>query len=478
MAYGLYPWDGSSYSGAAGAMAGGASITDPANPALPGYKWTTQAGPGAWGQTAYSGGGIPASPANAGLQVVPDNGSANVRLTAWWSGAGYLRINRVLADGTRVPVRGAYPITVPSPTRWNLCTNPSFEVDTSGWLAGSNTSFTYVQNSVTLTGLDYLTLTATAAGSVTATAPVTVPTGPFGVSLNLRLPALPTGALTASVAWTSQNGVAMGSTSATIASGNFATYQGRWARTPVLTINPPGQQVTGTSPNQVVQLPANGVLTISIAGMAAGGTADIDGVLVEAGSGTSGVYFDGDTSFGSWQGTAGLSVSSLATPQTVTDDEPPFDQPFQYELTAPNQPGNRILTDLVTLDSLDQTWLSHPTLGALPIHVTTAPQLTATIKRGIYEVVGRSHPIAVAANLRQAQSGSLQLYAEDLGIRDRIVALLEDGQPLLIRMPADYGYNGGWWMSIGDVVEDCQGPAWGPRYLTLPFTVVDAPAVV
>jgi hypothetical protein len=56
-------------------------------------------------------------------------------------------------------------------------------VNTSGWLAGSNTSFTYVQNSVTLTGSDYLTLTATAAGSVTATAtaPVTVPTNNFKI---------------------------------------------------------------------------------------------------------------------------------------------------------------------------------------------------------------------------------------------------------------------------------------------------------
>ena len=72
----------------------------------------------------------------------------------------------------------------------------------------------------------------------------------------------------------------------------------------------------------------------------------------------------------------------------------------------------------------------------------------------------------------------MSLDAETFAIRDQLHALLDDGSPLLLRAPADYGYGPGMWISLGDTEEDPGGrPAWAQaRTITAPFQVVSAPA--
>lgn len=476
MTYGRSAWGNGAYGGATAPLTSpGVIIADPTNPAGPGYRWLTQLSTGPWAGTAYAGGGLVDRPAAGGMSLVADADQAIVRITAWWTGAPYLRVVRILADGTRTPVRGGYPIATVIPTRRNLCTNPSLEVDLAGWLSGANTTLTRVAGTA-LEGAAFARLKATAAGAVTATVPVaTIPTtAPFGVSFNLNLSANPSGAVTVAVAWVDQNGTAMSSTSATIAAGTLSTYVGRWGRTPALLITPPAPIVTYTS-GQVtgMRYPAGGALTVSVAGMAANATADVDGVLVEPGdSALNGTFFDGSYPLGAWTGTANASASLLAAAQTVEDADAPLDVPVRYELTAPDQATFKIVSEPIVLASNGRSWLTHPDFPRpLRVEPQAAPQQTYTLERALHTIVGSDLPIAVTAGVRQAETGTLVVPVENFGERDRLLEMLRDGQAMLLRAPADFGRGPGQWLSVGDVDVAAPGHgAWeGTRRFTLPY---------
>lgn len=508
MPYGNRAYTGESYAGGNPTSAtGGAVIVDPSRPDLAGYRWLPQQSVGPYAGTAYGGGGLASTSALGGLTAEPDAGLGVVRLTAWWTGAPYLRITRIDAAGNRTPVRNAYPLVVQVATRRNLATNPSVEVDTAGYLAQANTTISRVVGP-TLYGSAFLRAQATAAGAVNVAVPVLLPTdAPFAVSFGLRYSAAPTGALTIAVAWQDQNGASMGTTSATVTAANLATYAARWDRLPAQVITPPSPIVvppsSPTATDGYTRVPVQGVLTVQGAGMAANATLDLDGVLVEAvvqvtgatGSttalGATGAYFDGSTRYGQWVGTANASASALASPVTVTDGEAPLDQPVQYELAAPDQPSFIVRTEAVTLPSRGASggpasWLSHPDgRSAFRVWVTETPELTRTAKRGLYDVLGRETPIAVATGRRTAPTGTITVHTRTAVERDRLVDMLADNQPLLLRAPAEMGYGAGWWVSIGDTVEKALTHFGGPniageyiRETELPFAVCAAPASV
>lgn len=448
-------------------------IVDPTRPDVPGYRWLTQVGPGPYGGTAYAGGGLTDRPAAGGLTVQTDSTLGQVRIDAWWAGAPYLRIMRLIGDD-RSPVRGAYPRAVTVATRRNLCTNPSFEVDTVGHLAAANTTLTRVVGP-TLEGAAFGRLKATAAGPVGDTLPVLLPTdSTFYVSLALYLSAAPTGALTVTATWQDQNGAALTPSTATISAGTLAAYVGRWDRIPNVALTPPNPVVeTG---NASALGPVQGALSVSIAGMAAAATADVDAILVST---VDGPYFDGTDTYAQWTGTPHASVSALAGSVSIIDAEAPLDVPIAYELTAPDQPAFRVVSEQVVLDSGDRTWLGHPTVG-LPMLVNVAadPEQTYTIARGLFAVLGRPRPVAVTGNIRQAPSGTHEIWVETHARREQLLEMLDDGLPLLLRAPARLGHGPGEWISVGDVTVTPPGHgAWDqPATFKMPYQVVDAPA--
>jgi hypothetical protein len=58
--------------------------------------------------------------------------------------------------------------------------------------------------------------------------------------------------------------------------------------------------------------------------------------------------------------------------------------------------------------------------------------------------------------------------------------LVADLSALYFRMPQQYGYGAGRWLSLGDLTEDPGGlgPQQDMRFLSAPFTEVDPPSVV
>lgn len=469
MTYTARPYGGGAYAGGANpASSGGGIIVDPSNPTLPGYSWVTQVGPGPFAGIAYGGGGLVDRPASGGMAITPDPDMGQTRIQAWWTGAPYLRIVRRMPDGTGVPVRGGYPIAVAHLTRRNLCTNPSFETSTSGHLAGANTTLTRTVGT-TLDGAAFGRLKATAAGAVNDTIPALVPTdGPFGISFGLMLSAQPSGALTLTVAWQDSAGTTLAPSVATIASGSLAPFVGRWDRIPAQLLQAPYGAVQGA-------------LALSIAGMPINGTADLDVILIEPG-GVSNGYFDGDYPYAQWNGTAELSTSAQAVPSEVYDREAPLDVPVRYELTAPDQPAFRVLSEEVTLASNGRSWLTHPQLNIPPWRVepSAAPEEAYGITRDVFQILGQALPIAVSAAARQAQTGTLKVPTENFGERDRLKRMLADGQPILLRAPAEFGRGLGEWLSIDTVTITPPGyGAWeGTRTFTLPYAVCAPPATL
>jgi hypothetical protein len=473
MSYGRHPFGATSYSGAANVAGstGGGVVTDPANPEGSGWRWRTRTALGPYGAQAYGGAGAIVYPSSGGISATADPLLGQIRLSAWWANAPYLRVAR-LVEGTRSEVRGAYPVTVVEPTRRNRCTNPSFEVNAAGWLAGANTTLSRITETAMPDGTSAGRLKATAAGAVTATVPVALPLpeGPPYVSFGLRLSAAPSGALTASVAWQDATGASLGSTLATIASGALAAYVNRWDRTPVLTMTVP-MGADNTTPA------VTGTMTISVAGMAANATADLDAVLVEGGS-SDGTFFDGDYQYAAWLGTPNASSSTLAPVVQFVDKEAPLDVPVQYELSAPDQPGYVATSEPVILPSNDVTWLSHPVTGeALQVTILEEPEVSRPIDRGVHKVIGRRYPVAVSASQRRASEGTLEVLVVTFAERDAVWDLLDDGQPLLLRAPARLGHGPSEWVSIGDATLTRPGHgAWeDARIFKLPYSVVDAP---
>lgn len=487
MSYGLNPYGSGSFGGGRDSGApGGGVISDPSRPDLPGYRWSTQTAGGPYGSTSYGGGGLIARPVSGGLVVEPDPGLGVVRLSAWWAGATFLRLLRVVGD-VRTPVRDAYPAAATVATRRNLATNPSGETSTAGYLAGTNTTLSRVVAD-TLAGLAHLRLRATASGSVSVTVPVLLPTdSPFGVSFNVKLSGAPSGALTVTATWQDSLGAQLTPSTATIPSGSLPTYVNRWDRTGVFTLAPP---IPASSSAPVV---AQGALSISVAGLAANATVDLDAVLVERGTGTSPVFFDGNSPYGSWTGTVNESPSALASPVSILDREAPLDVPFSYELSAPGDPFYVIRSEPVTLpasagggSASARSWLVHPSQPGGPFRckVTAAPELTRSTRRGLHAVLGRAEPIAVATSVRSSPAGSVTVLTETLPERDRLVEMLADNQPLLLRAPAELGFGPGWWISVGDTVERATTHFAGPNHVgetirlhELPFVVVSAPAL-
>lgn len=468
MSWAARHWDGRAWAGLGNATtSGGAVIVDPANPNASGFSWATQTGGAPWSGGVWGGGGQIAQATSGGITAYPDPDTGVVNLAAWWTEATYLRVVRLVGD-ERVPVRGASPLSVGGSTQHNYCTNPSFEIDLTGWLAGANTTLTRIVGTA-LGGVAFGRAKATAAGSVTVTAPVAlpIPEGAMAVSFGLYLSALPSGDVTVNVAWQDGSGAGLGTTSASLAAvDTLSSYVGRWQRTPPLILTPPAAA-------------ANGTLTITVTGNLINATADLDTVLIEAASTATGVYFDGSDPYAGWQGTANQSISSLAVPVQFVDAEAPLDVPVSYELTAPDQPSLRVVSQPVTLLSNGHTWLTHPVLQEpLSITVLEEPDQARAIDRGVHRVIGRVNPIAVSAAQRASVEASLDVLVVSFAERDTVWSMLEDGQPLLLRAPAELGHGPGEWLSVGDVSLKRPGHgAWeDARVFTLPYVVVDAPA--
>lgn len=158
------------------------------------------------------------------------------------------------------------------------------------------------------------------------------------------------------------------------------------------------------------------------------------------------------------------------------DYEAPFGETFYYQATTTEPGFAPISSSSIILDTA-RSMLKHPGQPALNTWITVelGPKLDRPITQGIHDVLGRSTPIAVSMR-RSSIRGELSLLTFTADERKALLALVDDGTPLLLATPRGYGL-GNVYLAVGDVSEErLAGYGLEPtRRWTLPFVVVDRP---
>lgn len=460
-AYSRAPWS----SGVLPATPPGQVLPPPVPGGTTSYTFSLAQGAYPWSFGSWSGGAQPVSDPPGGVIAIPKAESGVMSLMVWWPNAPLLQVVRITQDGTRTPVRGAYPLAPAGSVRENRCLNPSARAGLNGYVPGVG--------SPTLSQLDRDDIDGhgwraaiTTAGTDEVVVPVSLPAGqPVTVGMDLRLSGRPTG-LSVTIGWVDNAGVALAPSVAAFTADQVNSLIGRWDRL-VATLVPPAAAVQCST------------LKVAATGLGAGATLDGSRITVEAAI-TDGSPFDGDTLGGLWLGTPELSASLLAPVAIVDDGECPLDAPVVYQVYNAALVGGSVSTPSVMLRSGDRSWLTHPAVPDRPIqcHVTTTPTPVRALQRTISQVIGRAKPVVITAKQRQAPAGTLRVDTETFAQRDELLTALEDGAPVLLRAPADYGYGPGQWLSLGDLTEDPDGrpaPVQG-RFLSADYQEVDAPA--
>lgn len=414
----------------------------------PAYYWSAWNGFWPYSYVSYAGGYPQIPQVVGGVVVTPDPTNGVVIIQGWWPDASVLHFVRINADGTRHPLRGGYGLVVTSVTRLNYSQNPSFEVGLNGVVTDSGTpTLTRVSKDVDPTvpmGQYFMRATVAGAGSNG----VTLPTGllgalPVTIGFDARFSVRPTG-LRVVVSWTDSVGGALTTNTVNVTAAVINTVVSQFARV-VVTLTPPAGAVTPT-------------LKIIADGVTAGSTMDLDGITVETGA-TNGSRFDGDSLAASWTSTRGLSTSRQAPIMTIVDGEAPLDVSLTYVVANPALTGGWVTSSSVALDSMGRwCWLTHPLQSSRPVRadLTAVPVLTRVIEQGVFYPIGSTRAVVVSAR-RRAPATELAFNAGSFAARDALVALMADGLPLLLRVPAKYGYGTGTWWSLADVAEDREG---------------------
>lgn len=196
-----------------------------------------------------------------------------------------------------------------------------------------------------------------------------------------------------------------------------------------------------------------------------------------------------------WTGVTSATVSRVAADGSVsavrnadpaaliagvwigTDYEATMGETFSYRATSDQAPGVELTSPQLFIASNGRTMLKHPGRPALNsvIRVETAPNLTRPVTQGVFDVLGRSTPVATSMR-RGSARGELKLTTFDEDERSALLLLTDDGTPLLLQTPENYGI-GNVYVSVGELSEERvtgMGYEWARRW-SLPFVVVGRP---
>lgn len=164
----------------------------------------------------------------------------------------------------------------------------------------------------------------------------------------------------------------------------------------------------------------------------------------------------------------------------VQDYETPLDVGQSWEARDTLTGAVIAASATVTLASGGRVYLGHPGKPSLntPVVIGTWDPGRRPARSSVHHVIGRALPVARAMR-RAGPSGSMRLRVDTFAELENLAALLDDGQPLLLRTPAspDWGI-GAVYLDIGDVGEDLsvRTPFAQRRWLDLPWTQVSRPA--
>lgn len=167
------------------------------------------------------------------------------------------------------------------------------------------------------------------------------------------------------------------------------------------------------------------------------------------------------------------------------DHESPFGVAQSYVATAYNSAGTLLATSTAAAVTVANptsgfaTWIKSLTTPSLSVNVTTAtiPDWTAPISEGVLRVIGRADPIVVQ-DVRQYESGTLEVRTQTRAAETALTALLASPGPYLLQMPG-FG-TADRYVTVGGVSRkrpvNQATELW--RTWSLPLTQVARPSVV
>jgi hypothetical protein len=141
-----------------------------------------------------------------------------------------------------------------------------------------------------------------------------------------------------------------------------------------------------------------------------------------------------------------------------------------YRVTA----GVDVFTTTIT-PSQSGVWLKSITRPFLnrAVTVTDVSDITRPARNGVFEVIGRSYPVAVT-DVRGSRRWTMTVKAETVNDADALELVFASGDPLFVQTDGAHDIPGGY-VVVGDVTRSRYGHVSARRYFELPMTEVAAP---
>lgn len=163
------------------------------------------------------------------------------------------------------------------------------------------------------------------------------------------------------------------------------------------------------------------------------------------------------------------------------DYEAPYGTACTYQVVV-FASGASVASATSSTSTVNETspWLVHPGDPSLSIELTGLRQIGArkrAITQAVQRVIGRSDPVVIADS-RAAVESSLQIGTTTLADNTALLALIADGQPLLLNVPASLLWGVTYeWVALGDAEEArvVQTGARPNRLHTISYLVVSRP---
>ncbi|XVU25814.1 hypothetical protein ACQPZJ_01780 [Actinoplanes sp. CA-054009] len=172
-------------------------------------------------------------------------------------------------------------------------------------------------------------------------------------------------------------------------------------------------------------------------------------------------------------------AAAAGTVVRLDDYEFPVGQLVYYRLRRYGVTGAQIGTDPSGTVTVTQpaVWLKSITRPFLnrPVTVASVGDITRPAKNGVFDVLGRSYPVAVT-DVRSSRRWDMRIKTATLAEADLLDLVLASGDPLYIQVPGSGPLSTvpGGYVVAGDVKRS--GPAHlGRRWLDLPLTEVAPP---